>query len=75
MGHLYPITAPAENTLISMGNTFSTCVFFESKTNGTSVQTDCTVLVSSMFLHVFVLNSEEFYLGQIQFFCTGLRLL
>ena len=38
--YLYPITAAAENTLISMGNTFSTSVFFESKTNRTSVQTD-----------------------------------
>ena len=45
--YLYPITAAAENTLISMGNTFSTCVFFESKTNRTSVQTDCTILVFS----------------------------
>ena len=34
--YLYPITAAAENTLISMGNPFSTCVFFESKTNRTS---------------------------------------
>ena len=31
--YLYSITAAAENTLISRGNTFSTCVFFESKTN------------------------------------------
>ena len=45
--YLYLITAAAENTLISMGNTFSTCVFFESKTNRTSVQTDCTILVFS----------------------------
>ena len=45
--YLYPITAAAENTLISMGNTFSTCAFFESETNRTSVQTDCTILVFS----------------------------
>ena len=41
--YLYLITAAAENTLVSMGNEFSTCVFFESKTNRTSVQTDCTI--------------------------------
>ena len=45
--YLYLITAAAENTLISVGNTFSTCVFFESKINRTSVQTDCTILVFS----------------------------
>ena len=45
--YLYLITAAAENTLISMGNTFSTCIFFEPKTNRTSVQTDCTILVFS----------------------------
>ena len=45
--YLYLITAAEENTLISMGNKFSTCVFFESKTNRTSVQTDCTILVFS----------------------------
>ena len=45
--YLYAITAAAENTLIWMGNTFLTCVFFESKTNRTSVQTDCTILVFS----------------------------
>ena len=45
--YLYPKTAAAENTLISMGNTFSTCVFFEFKTNRTSVQTDCKLLVFS----------------------------
>ena len=45
--YLYPITAAADNTLISIGNTFSTCVFFESKTNRTFMQTDCTFLVFS----------------------------
>ena len=45
--YLYLITAAAENILISMGNTLSTCIFFESKTNRTSVQTDCTILVFS----------------------------
>ena len=45
--YLYLITAAAEHTLISMGNTFWTCVFFESKTNRTAVQTDCTMLMLS----------------------------
>ena len=45
--YLYAKTAAAENTLIWMGNTFLTCVFFKSKTNRTSVQTDCTILVFS----------------------------
>ena len=45
--YLYLITAAAENTLIAMGNTFSTCVFFESKTSRTSVRTNCTILVFS----------------------------
>ena len=45
--YLYAITAAEENTLIWMGNTFLICVFFESKTNRTSVQTDCTILVFS----------------------------
>ena len=45
--YMYAITAAAENTLIWMGNAFLTCVFFESKTNRTSVQTDCTILVFS----------------------------
>ena len=35
--YLYLIIAAAENTLNSMGNTFSTCIFFDSKTNRTSV--------------------------------------
>ena len=45
--YLYAITAAAENTLIWKGNTFLTCVFFKSKTNRTSVQTDCIILVFS----------------------------
>ena len=58
--YLYAITAAAENTLIWMGNTFLICVFFESKTNRTSVQTDCTILVFPNRMHVFVLISDEF---------------
>ena len=51
--YLYAITAAAENT-------FLTCFFFESKTNRTSVQTDCTILVFPNRMHVFVLISDEF---------------
>ena len=38
--YLYSITAAAENTLIPMGNTFKTYVFFDSKTNRIYVQKD-----------------------------------
>ena len=54
--YLYPETAAAENTLISMGHTFSTCVLFESKTNRTSVQTVCTILVFSKYNTCFCFN-------------------
>ena len=54
--YLYLITAAAENTLISMGNTFPTCVFFNSKTNRTSVQTDCIILVFSIYNTCFCFN-------------------
>ena len=45
--YLYSITAAAENTLTVMENTFNACVFFESKTDRISVQTDFKMFVLS----------------------------